>query len=101
MPVFTATAAGASCRVRATPRAGRTAIAGVRDGMLLVKLAAAPADGAANDALVGLLSDVFGLPRRAIAIAAGDRSRNKRVEFRGASASALDDRLAALLAVSM
>ncbi len=83
--------------VRVAPRAGRTAIAGVRGDMLLVKLAAAPVDGAANEALIALLSQVFDLPRRNIAIVAGDKSRTKRVELVGATSGAMDARLAAML----
>jgi len=97
MPLFTPTRTGASVIVRVTPRAGRTAVAGVRENLLLVKLAAAPVDGAANDALIALLAQAFDVPKRDIAIVAGDRSRTKRVEFVGASASAMEARLAAML----
>ena len=97
MPLFTQTPAGVSVTVRVTPRAGKTAITGVREDVLLVKLAAAPVDGAANDALIAFLSQVFELPRRSIAIVAGARSRTKRVELVGASSSAMDARLAAVL----
>ncbi len=97
MPLFTPTRTGVSVTVRVTPRAGRTAVAGVREDVLLVKLAAAPVDGAANDALIALLAQAFDVPRRNIAIVSGDRSRTKRVEFAGASTDALDARLAAML----
>ena len=46
--------AGVTLAVRVIPRAGRTAIAGVRGGALTVRLAAAPVDGAANDALIAV-----------------------------------------------
>jgi uncharacterized protein len=94
---FVPTPTGASCQVRVTPRAGRTAIAGVRDGQLIVKLAAAPVDGAANDALVAALADAFGVPTRAVSIVAGQRSRTKRVEFAGVRPEALAAQLPALL----
>jgi uncharacterized protein len=94
---FVPTSTGASCLVRVTPRAGRTGIGGVRDGQLIVKLAAAPVDGAANEALVAALSESFGLPRRAVTITAGQRSRTKRVEFAGVTPATLAARLAALL----
>ena len=97
MPVFIPTKAGVSVTIRVTPRAGKTSIAGVRDDVLLVKLAAAPVDGAANNALIGFLSDVFELPRRHITIVAGDKSRTKRVELAGTSTAAMDARLAAML----
>jgi len=53
--------------------------------MLLVKLAAAPVDGAANDALVALLSEVLHVPKRSIRIKSGARSRTKVVEIDGVS----------------
>jgi uncharacterized protein len=69
--------------VRVTPRAGRTAIAGVRDGIVLVKLAAAPVEGAANGALIELLSEVLHVPKRSIRIRSGERGRLKVVEIDG------------------
>jgi uncharacterized protein (TIGR00251 family) len=81
--LLTPSASGVICAVRVTPRAGRTAIAGIRDDMLLVKLAAAPVDGAANAALIALLAEVFDLPRRDLSILSGHNSRLKRVEVRG------------------
>jgi hypothetical protein len=60
-------------------------VSGVRDGIVLIKLAAAPVDGAANDALVALLSEVLHLPKRSIRIKSGERSRTKLVEIKGVS----------------
>jgi uncharacterized protein (TIGR00251 family) len=94
---FHPTPTGAACTVRVSPRAGRTTIAGVRDGQLLVKLAAAPVDGAANAALVDSLADAFHLPRRSVAIVGGDRSRTKRVRFEGVTPEELSRRLEAIL----
>lgn len=79
--------------VRVTARAGRTAIAGVRGDALAVRLTAAPVDGAANDALVSLLADTFGLPRRAVTIVSGHASRDKRIALAGLSESQVADRL--------
>jgi uncharacterized protein len=69
--------------VRITPRAGRTALAGMRDGVLQVKLAAAPVEGAANAALIDLLSHQLRIPKRSVRIVTGERSRNKTVEISG------------------
>lgn len=95
MPLLVPSKTGLVCAIRVTPRAGRTAIAGVRDDTLLVRLAAAPVDGAANEALVELLSRTFGLPRRAIRVVSGEKSRIKRVELSGATASGILERLRA------
>ena len=67
--------------VRVTPRAGRTALAGMRDGVLQVTLAAAPVEGAANAALIDLLSRQLRIPKRSVRIVTGERSRTKTVEI--------------------
>lgn len=96
--MFRDTPAGAAVTIRVTPRAGRTALAGARDAALLVKLAAPPVDGAANEALVSWVAATFRVPVREVALVAGERSRTKRVVVRGRSAASLDAVLAALLA---
>jgi uncharacterized protein YggU (UPF0235/DUF167 family) len=72
-------------------------IAGVRQGTLLVRLAAAPVQGAANDALVRLLAETLEVPRRAVTLVSGERSRNKRVHVTGLTAAAAGARLSAIL----
>ncbi len=69
--------------VRVIPRAGRSQIAGMRDGAVLVRLAAAPVDGAANAELIDLLSRTLKVPKRDITIVSGERSRTKRVRIGG------------------
>jgi uncharacterized protein (TIGR00251 family) len=87
MPFLAPSTSGVICTVRVTPRAGRTAIAGIRDDVLLVRLAAAPVDGAANEALVELLADVFRLAKRDVAIVSGQTNRVKRVALTGLTAT--------------
>ena len=65
------------------PRAGRSGIAGLRDGALLVRLAAAPVDGAANAELIAVLAKALDIPKRSIEIVSGERSRSKRVRIAG------------------
>lgn len=69
--------------IRVIPRAGRSEFAGLRDSALLVRLAAAPVDGAANDELIALLAKALKIPRRNITIVSGERSRSKRVRIEG------------------
>ena len=71
--------------VRVIPRAGRSGVAGLRDGALLVRLAAAPVDGAANAELIDVLARALDRPRRDITIVSGERSRTKRVRVAGMS----------------
>ena len=73
--------------VRVSPRASRDAIAGVHDGALKVALTAPPVEGAANAALIALLAKALGVAKRAVTIASGEASRQKRVQIEGVTAS--------------
>ena len=73
--------------VRVIPRAGRAGIAGTRDGALLVRLNAPPVEGAANAELVETLARALSVPRRAVTIVSGERSRQKRVKVDGIAES--------------
>ena len=72
-------------QVRVIPRAGRSGFAGTRDGALLVRLAAAPVDGAANAELIEVIAKAVGVPKRAVTIVTGERSRTKTVSVDGVS----------------
>jgi hypothetical protein len=70
--------------VRVTPRSAKPGIGGWRtdaDGRdeLEVRVAEAPADGAANDAVIRLLAKALGISRSELAIISGATSRHKRV----------------------
>jgi uncharacterized protein len=84
---------GAIVALKIIPRAGRTKLAGVRDNALLVRLAAAPVEGAANAALLAFLSDQLQIPRARLEIVTGEKSRSKRVKVRGLSAATVAARL--------
>ena len=90
-----ATATGAAIDVRVIPRARKAALAGMRDGALLVRLAAPPVDGEANLALRQFLADALSVPVRAIRITSGERGRSKRVEIQGLTADHIRTRLGA------
>jgi uncharacterized protein (TIGR00251 family) len=78
--------------VRVTPRAGRNGLA-LEDGMLRVRVTAAPVEGAANEAVIALLAARLQVPMRAIAIVHGATARNKVIAVAGLSATELWDRL--------
>lgn len=97
---LTRTAAGVTMHVRVVARAGRTMVAGTREDALLVRLAAAPVDGAANDALIAFLADLFQRPKRDITIVSGDTSRSKRVAISGLTEAEVSARLDDILRTS-
>jgi len=73
----------AEVRVRVIPRARKTEAAGRRGELLVIRLAAPPVDGAANDALIEFLAATFHVSRRAVRIVSGERAREKRVAIDG------------------
>jgi uncharacterized protein YggU (UPF0235/DUF167 family) len=60
-------------------------------------LKAAPADGAANEALAQFLATTFGRPRGDITLVGGERSRHKRVRIEGLTEADFLARLSAIL----
>lgn len=72
---------GVVLTVHVIPRASKSALAGTRDGALLVRLQAPPVEGAANEALIALLAATLDIPRRRIVITSGATSRRKRVRI--------------------
>ena len=94
---LTTSDAGTVIAVRVIPRSGRSEIGGIRGDALLVRLAAAPVDGAANEGLVALFADLFDRPRRDVTIVSGHQSRTKRVQIAGLSRSQVVARLDAIL----
>lgn len=90
-------AAGVQLDLRVIPRSSRSAIDGVRDGRLLIRVTAAPVDSAANDAVIRLLSDALQVPRRAVSIVAGATGRNKTAEVKNQTAAGITAILERLL----
>lgn len=74
---------GTALSVRVVPGAARSALAGLGDGALRVRVAAPAVEGRANAALVAFLAGRLGLRPRALRLAAGERGRQKLVVIRG------------------
>ena len=77
------TETGTEFDVRVIPRAKKSGIAGVRGDAFVVRLAAPPVEGAANDALVRFLAGMFGVPQRCVRVVSGEHHRQKRVAITG------------------
>ena len=78
-----ATDDGVVLAVRVIARSGRSGLARTREGAIVVRLRAAPVDGAANAELLAIIAAAFGVPRRDVEIIGGERSRHKRLRVRG------------------
>ena len=99
--------AGAACglvglmmliSVKVIPRSKKNSVewesgAGGEGERLRVRLTAAPVDGAANEALMALLAERLGLPKRQVVVVRGTTSRQKVVEVVGLNLEDLKRRL--------
>jgi uncharacterized protein (TIGR00251 family) len=84
---------GVRFEIWAKPRAKKSRVVGERGDAIEVSLAAPPVDGAANEELVRVLSELLDVPKRAVAIVRGDTSQRKLVEIAGVSAEEARRRL--------
>jgi len=65
--------------IKAVPGASKTELAGVKDGRLRIRIAAAPEDGKANAEMLGFLSKALGCPKRELQLLSGEKSRLKTI----------------------
>jgi uncharacterized protein (TIGR00251 family) len=86
-------AEGVIVPVRAKPGARQNALLGEHGGALRVSVSAAPEQGKANEAIVGVLADAWKLKRGQITLVSGASSRSKRFLIRGVTAEAIRERL--------
>lgn len=75
----------ASCTlaIKAVPNAPRSAVVGWLGEALKVKVHAPALEGRANDELCEFLADALALPRRAVTVLQGDKSRQKVLHVAG------------------
>jgi hypothetical protein len=72
--------------IRVTPRSAKPGVGEWKSdpggrSYLEIRVAAAPADGAANDEVIKLLAKALGLPKTRLAIVSGQSARLKRIEL--------------------
>jgi uncharacterized protein (TIGR00251 family) len=69
--------------VKAVPNAPRSEVVGWLGDALKIKVHAPALEGRANDALCEFLAAELGLPKRAVTLAHGDKSRQKLLRISG------------------
>jgi len=77
------------------PRASRDDVVGWREDTLRLRVTAPPLGDRANDAVVLLIARAAGVPRSAVRVVRGERSRDKLVRVAGVTAARLRDTLGA------
>ena len=83
-------------RVRVRPRSSRQAVEAIREGALGIRVMAPPVDQAATEACREVLAEACGVPRSAVILVAGQKSREKRFLVRGDRERILQHLLASL-----
>lgn len=85
----------ASCtlELKTIPNAPRDQVAGWLGDALKVKVHAPALDGRANEALLEFLAAELGLPKRAVTLVRGDKSRHKVVRLDGLTLAEVKARL--------
>lgn len=81
-------------RVRVIPNAKKNEFSGYREGELVLRLKAPALEGKANKAAVEFVSSYFGVPRSAVSLVSGQKSRHKIFQIVGLESSDLDRKLA-------
>lgn len=76
--------------VRIQPRASKNEVVARENGGIKIRLTAPPVDGAANEALVKFLSQLFSVSKSQVEIVSGHTSREKIVRITGISSAAAD-----------
>lgn len=80
-------------RLRVSPGARRTELAGRHGDGWKIRVSAAPERGSANDAVLDLLAETLELPRRSLSIVSGHGSREKVILMEGIGPAETERRL--------
>ena len=86
-------ATGGRVEIKVQPRASRNAIAGVRAGILRIRVTAPPVDGQANAATIAFLAQALDLPKSAVRLVKGASSREKTLAVESMSQEEVNQRL--------
>ncbi len=70
-------------KVKVKPRSSRPGVEKTGEGLLVVKVKAAPVAGKANAEVCKLLADHFGVAKSSVGVVKGGKSRDKVVEISG------------------
>jgi uncharacterized protein (TIGR00251 family) len=84
---------GSAFCVRVVPRTSRNEIAGTYKGAVRLRLTGPPVEGAANKALIRLLSDLLGVPKQDVEIVTGHSGRQKLIAVFSLSPQDVHERL--------
>lgn len=70
-------------KLRVIPNAKRSEVVGEYGEAIKLKIAARAVDGKANEALLEFVADQLNVPRRALQLVSGEKSRDKTIAIEG------------------
>jgi uncharacterized protein (TIGR00251 family) len=85
--------AGTRLTLRVAPGAKRSEVVGRHGSAWKVRVAAPPADGRANAAVVALVADALAVPKAAVTLVSGHGSRDKLLDVAGIGPDETERRL--------
>lgn len=74
---------GVTFQIHVLPRSSKCELAGTHGDALKIKITAPPVEGKANEECIRFLADLFNVKKAQVTIAAGHKSKNKRVTVTG------------------
>jgi uncharacterized protein (TIGR00251 family) len=92
-PTIESVEGGIILTVKVVPGSSKTALAGLLEGKLKIKVACPPEKGKANDCLIDFLAEKLKIKRRDLIIVSGQTNPVKRIKITGLSPDELLDRL--------
>ena len=84
---------GTAFPVKVITRASRLEVVGISEGLVKIRLTAAPTDGTANAQLIDFLAEQLDVPKSAIEIVAGANDSKKIISVSGLSNAEVEERL--------
>ena len=85
--------AGVIFTAKIVPGSSKTIVSGLLDGMLKIKISAAPEKGKANQCLVEFLARQLGVKKKCVSIISGRANPIKQIQIFGVSAETLLEKL--------
>lgn len=84
---------GTRIQVRAIPRGHRSQVVSIEEEEVVIRLAAPPVDGKANQALIDFLSQTLAIRKSAISMLSGEKSRHKALLVSGLGPNQVREKL--------
>ena len=90
---ITAVPGGVRIEIHVQPGASRSEVAGLHGARIKVRIKSPPIEGRANAAVIAWMAEQLGVPRRAVHLIRGDKSREKMIEVEGVTVEQAREKL--------